>query len=730
MPTLPQRSFRLYGRPDNVLDAITGEPGEFFLDTTANSLRVYNGDTFGGELMANRTWVIENLTSTLTPYATLTYTNGQLSLKAPINNPIFTGTVQADKFIGTGIGAYLSDTPPVAPIVQTGMIWFNTNTGKLYIYYNDGNSTQWVQPMTPSVGGGSGGGGTGSGTVSSGSSGRLAYYATSGTTVDDLANVYWHTHDGVSMLHINGSIEVSGQKNLIRFHWDTLADLTNEVNPSIWHGMLAHVHDTGRVYFAHAGAWIPLANQSDVSTGYSTLAALTDVNVSGVTDGQVLKYSSTQNKWIPAADLQTSGGGGVALNSFSVSTTAPSGAGSLSYNNLTGVFTFTPAALGIISVANGGTGTATPSLVAGSNISVTGTWPNQTIAATTNSFSTIAVAGQSNVAADSSTDTLTLVAGSNITITTNATTDTITISSTSGSTTLASLTDVNVTGVTDGQVLKYSTSQSKWIAASDLTATGGSGISLSDLSVSVAAASGGGNLLYDNITGVFTFTPAVTGVTSVSGTGTVNGITLSGTVTSTGNLTLGGTLSNVSLSSQVTGILPVANGGTGTSTPGLVQGTNITISGTWPNQTISSTGSGVSTFAALTDVAGLTIDQIYLPAITRLNTTANGSSSYSFDQYASTNPTIYAINGTTIAFNLNVSGHPFLIQTSGGVNYNTGLIHVSTTGVVTSGASAQGQTSGTLYWKIPTSISGNYRYICSIHGGMTGTITIKDIATI
>jgi hypothetical protein len=52
-------------------------------------------------------------------------------------------------------------------------------------------------------------------------------------------------------------------------------------------------------------------------------------------------------------------------------------------------------------------------------------------------------------------------------------------------------------------------------------------------------------------------------VTSVSGTGTVNGITLSGTVTSSGNLTLGGTLSNVSLTTQVTGTLPVANGGTG-----------------------------------------------------------------------------------------------------------------------------------------------------------------------
>jgi hypothetical protein len=43
-----------------------------------------------------------------------------------------------------------------------------------------------------------------------------------------------------------------------------------------------------------------------------------------------------------------------------------------------------------------------------------------------NTFSTIAVAGQSNVVADSTTDTLTLIAGSNITLTTNATNDSIT----------------------------------------------------------------------------------------------------------------------------------------------------------------------------------------------------------------------------------------------------------------------------------------------------------------
>ena len=39
-------------------------------------------------------------------------------------------------------------------------------------------------------------------------------------------------------------------------------------------------------------------------------------------------------------------------------------------------------------------------------------------------------------------------------------------------------------------------------------------------------------------------------------------------------------------------LLPIANGGTGTATPALVAGTDITISGSWPNQTINSTGGG------------------------------------------------------------------------------------------------------------------------------------------
>jgi plastocyanin len=171
-----------------------------------------------------------------------------------------------------------------------------------------------------------------------------------------------------------------------------------------------------------------------------------------------------------------------------------------------------------------------------------------------------------------------------------------------------------------------------------------------------------------------------------------------------------------------------------TDTLSLVAGTGIAITtdASTDSITIAATGSGgVSTFAALTDNAGLTIDRIYLPAITMLSTTNNGASSYRFDQYGTAdNPTVYAISGTTIAFNLNVTGHPFLIQTSSGTNYDVGLTHVTTDGIVTTGSSAQGKTSGTLYWKIPTATTGNYRYQCQVHGGMVGVITIKDIVTI
>jgi len=70
----------------------------------------------------------------------------------------------------------------------------------------------------------------------------------------------------------------------------------------------------------------------------------------------------------------------------------------------------------------------------------------------------------------------------------------------------------------------------------------------------------------------------------VAVTGTVNGITLTGgPVTSSGTFTLGGTLGSVDLTSQITGTLPVANGGTG----------------------ITSLGAGVATFLGTPSSANL-----------------------------------------------------------------------------------------------------------------------------
>jgi len=51
------------------------------------------------------------------------------------------------------------------------------------------------------------------------------------------------------------------------------------------------------------------------------------------------------------------------------------------------------------------------------------------------------------------------------------------------------------------------------------------------------------------------------------------------------------------------GLLDVANGGTGTATPALVAGTNVTITGTWPNQTIAASGGGGGGTGTVTSVA-------------------------------------------------------------------------------------------------------------------------------
>ena len=73
--------------------------------------------------------------------------------------------------------------------------------------------------------------------------------------------------------------------------------------------------------------------------GATNLNSLLDVNAPTPSPGQVLKWSGSE--WQAAADLTGAGGAGIGLSDISV-TTASVGVASLSYNNQSGVFTYTP----------------------------------------------------------------------------------------------------------------------------------------------------------------------------------------------------------------------------------------------------------------------------------------------------------------------------------------------------------------------------------------------------
>ena len=299
------------------------------------------------------------------------------------------------------------------------------------------------------------------------------------------------------------------------------------------------------------------------------------------------------------------------------------------------------------------------------------------------------------------------------------------------------LTDLSIVDGTAGQVLT----------------TDGNG------SFTFQAASGGGatqNLFetVDGDNGTTTANSATDTLTIAGGTNistTVVGDTL--TINYVGDALSGE--ANQNAFSFVQGDSGIAEADSATDTLTIEGGTNITTAVSGDTITINYSGAA-ATFATLTDTTitspgtgsmlhysggnqwvnanDITIDRIAFPAITQLVVTAAGSSGYLFDQYGtSQDPTIYAISGTTISFDLNDStmgNHPFQIETSGGLAYNEGLVHVDPDGTKSTGSNANAQSSGTLYWKIPAGVSGTYAYQCTAHSAMRGNIVIKDISAI
>lgn len=196
-----------------------------------------------------------------------------------------------------------------------------------------------------------------------------------------------------------------------------------------------------------------------------------------------------------------------------------------------------PQVSGILPVTSGGSGTASPGLIAGSNIlSITGSWPNQTINAATQS------------GGGGGTSALGIFNGA------------VLVSSPTGGITFDSNTIAAVLqgGATAAVTLKASsvTLQGNFYNLAALAASTGTLTTLVNNKINFSSITATQPAFWNNTTGVMT-------------------------------------VAAVSLSTSVAGILPVANGGSGSASPSLVAGTNITsITGTWPNQTINAAASG------------------------------------------------------------------------------------------------------------------------------------------
>jgi surface protein len=70
--------------------------------------------------------------------------------------------------------------------------------------------------------------------------------------------------------------------------------------------------------------------------------------------------------------------------------------------------------------------------------------------------------------------------------------------------------------------------------------------------------------------------------------------------------------------------------------------------------------------------------------------------------------------GDEVTFSVNATGHPFYLKTVVGTGTDNQI----------SGVTNNGATSGSVVWT-PTA-AGTYYYICSLHSGMVGTITIQN----
>ena len=211
-----------------------------------------------------------------------------------------------------------------------------------------------------------------------------------------------------------------------------------------YHGAFAHVHSTGGAYFAHGGNWLRLVN-----------------------------YDATEgNVSIGTANFTTSGNIGAGIVTGTSAEFRNLRLGTFGTNNIFGVSgpLYLDSEYGEVDVVN--------------NFHVNG-------------ISTLGRVFAQDIVGLSSANFSGIVTAQSFRGDGSQLTGV-------GATNLNSLLDVNAPTPSAGQVLKWSGSE--WQAAADLTGAGGTGIGLSDLSVTTASV-GVASLSYNNQSGVFTYTP-------------------------------------------------------------------------------------------------------------------------------------------------------------------------------------------------------------------------------
>jgi len=831
-----ERSIRLIGRTAGDLDSISGAPGEIFLDSSSQTLRVYDGNTLGGSNLGGsgsglNTEQVQDITAGLFNTShngvTVSYNDGAASLTLTVSNQTWsqiTGKPTFATVATTGSYTDLTNQPTIPTntnqltngagyVTSTGIASQTGNSGKYLT--TDGSTTSW-----------------GTITITAASVG-LGNVTNESKATMFASPTFTGTVAGVTATHV-GLGNVTNESKATMFanpaFTGTVSAFLSSTHTLTASSNLVFTGSTSGTVTFQAGATpqvqtytLPVAYPA--SSGYAlvsttggvltwtsvagSLAALTGVTITSPTAGQVLKYNGSL--WINDVDA-TAGGAGVGTVT-TVSVVSVNGfTGTVATASSTPAITITTSITGVLK----GNGTAISAAVGGVDYAPgTSALATGIVKSTTTTGAlTIAVSGTDYQAPIGTITGLVKGNGANALTAAIAGTDYQTAQSVTGIVKSSGTTRSAATSGTDyspgtsalatGIVKSTTTTGALSIAVSGTdyqaplpTQTGQTGKYLTTdgttlywgtVSSGVGTVTSASVVSANGFTGTVanaTSTPAITITTSITGVLKGNGTAISaataGTdyqapVSATGILKSSGVSGNVSAatagtdyqapvsatgilkSSGVSGNVSAAVAGTdyqsaqsvtgivkssGTTRSAAIAGTDyqapitFTTTGSSGAATFNGTAlnipqyaSGATAFTGLSDVssASLTVDEIYLPAITQLVVTTPVFN-YNIDQYSGDNPAIYATSGTTISFNLQVSGsHPFLLQQNNSNITTANLIHVSTSGVVSTGSSAQGKTSGTLYWKIPASVSGTFRYICQNHGSMVGTITISPPA--